>query len=168
MGMKSLPYRSGNFCSVYGQYVGKMDVYQNEDATKTVSAWIKVGRRNAGASPRAVARLRIKGYNNMAEGIIRDWFPFAWVHLEGKIRATDRWHVQNGMRYPFTYIEVERYMVDDVTGPRQWHYLITQRAHNKLKRLALIGRKHLLSQGKNVSLANIEDIKEVFGDDPID
>jgi len=108
----------------------------------------------------------VKGYGAIADGMARDWFDFAWVHLEGKLRSTMRGADTRAFNHPFTWIEVERYMVDDVTGPRQWQVLIEEQKLAKLKRLALIGRRHLLSSGKNVPLANIDDIKEVFGDEP--
>lgn len=159
-------YDNPNFCKLYGQVVSDIQMYTNPDGTLMCRCWMYVGpKKTTGAANRMTAKVMLKGRNHMAEAMQAKFRKFSYAWVECTVRAYPGESLNKNNMQPFTYFEVQRFAVDDVTGVSKWHRVISEQALNKLKRLALIGRKHLLSQGKNVKLTNLDDVIEVFGDD---
>lgn len=159
-----LSYRDPNFVRFYGQVLNEVE-FRN-DTDKIVSmCWFQINPPGqTHRKTRISTTIRLKGYNAMAEAMKRDWKRWTWVAIEGRVRAATENKVDfNGKRqHPFTYFEVDRYAIDDINGKREWNVVITQGALKKLRTLATIGRKHLLKEGKDVKLLNIEEVRKVF------
>lgn len=166
--MTTKKYDNPNNCKLYGQIMSEITVFTSPEGTLGARCWIFVGpKHSTGAANRMTAKVMLKGRNHMAEAMKAQFRKFSYVWVEAQVRAYVGESLNKNIMQPFTFFEVQRFAVDDVTGNTKWHRVISEQSLSKLKRLALIGRKHLLAEGKNVKLTNLDDVIEVFGEDEL-